>query len=198
MIFEARRIVDSQVLLDDGNCKALAVNRHAQLFKEDSVWLVGLEEPDAFRKPKRLRDSARRIVVTRDHEYRDASLLQAPHLGNKIEAGVVISPIAVVQVPGKKYERHFLPDCEFHQIFKCPPCCPTPHASLQSRRDWIAGAARYAALAAIGLLSAGLAVKHALVPAAERCPGPIDCRRCAALAACSLPAACLARRTTKG
>lgn len=80
----------------------------------------------------------------------------------------------------------------------CPPCAPTPADPPRTRRHWIADAARYAALLGLGLLSAGLVVKRAVVPAAERCPGPIDCRRCAVLAGCASPAASLARRSRKG
>jgi hypothetical protein len=74
----------------------------------------------------------------------------------------------------------------------------TPAESPSSRRDWLADAARCAALAGIGMLAGGLVVKRALIGGDERCSGPIDCRRCSALADCSLPAASRARGSGKG
>lgn len=66
------------------------------------------------------------------------------------------------------------------------------------RRQLLTGAARYAALGGLALLSGGLLVKRAGMSEEQRCRADQRCCDCAAWSRCDLPQAIESRRPSDG
>lgn len=59
-----------------------------------------------------------------------------------------------------------------------------PRERPHNRRQWLGSTLRYAAVAGISLLSAGLLMRRGADAAAGRCPAPVDCGNCSARQGC--------------
>ena len=67
-----------------------------------------------------------------------------------------------------------------------------------NRREMVRSGLRYLALGGIAVFSAGLLLRDALAPGANRCRRSPCCRGCAVLADCRLPQAATARQGNHG
>jgi hypothetical protein len=72
------------------------------------------------------------VVVASNEQGLDAGFAQLGHLRGEEQAGIVILPVAVLQVTGEQHEGDLLRNGQFNEVFQGPP------ASAADRLDWAA------------------------------------------------------------
>jgi hypothetical protein len=102
-----------------------------QLFELYRLGFPRRKYPDIVRPGDGLGDLAGRIVIAGNNEDLDPSPGQAAHPPGEIKSGIVILPIAVIQVAGNKNKCYRLVDGQVDEGVKGPPRRP---ANLGNRR----------------------------------------------------------------
>ncbi len=97
---------------------SLTVNRNPVLLRHNGLGPAGREYVYIFRWTKCFCQLARRIVVSRYDIGTNPGLLQTHHLPREKQSGVVVFPIAVIEITGQKNERDALLDRQIHQVFQ--------------------------------------------------------------------------------
>jgi len=106
-------ITAGQVVGDGSGSVALAVDGEAEFFDFDRLGVPHGEGRYVVGHSQVLRDLACGIVVARNDEDGDALLSKPCHLGGEEKPGVVVLPIAVVEIPRKQDEVDLLRGGQF-------------------------------------------------------------------------------------
>ena len=113
-----RGVAGHQVVGGGGVLEALAVQRHLERGDAKGLGAARGKHLHVVRQLQAARDFAFGVVVAVEQVYRDARLAQPPHLAHEEQAGVIVLPIAVVQIAGNHHEVHLLLDGARHQPLK--------------------------------------------------------------------------------
>ena len=129
------RIAGGEVVADRAGRKALADDGDADLVEHLLFGVISRELMDIVRQAQVAGDAAGGVVIAGDQEYRDTGTLQAVHALYKVQPGVVILPIAVIEVAGEQHEVHGFVDGQVDEIIKR---APGRAADLGDRRAFVA------------------------------------------------------------
>ena len=128
-------VVHGQVLGGGGLLEAASVQCHLQFRDGEGGGLVGWKAVHIGRQYQLARHLALGIVVAQQQVDGDARGIQASHLPGKVDAGVEVLPVAVVQVAGNDHEVHLLRDGLGDQVVEGITCC----CAEQLRRGILVG-----------------------------------------------------------
>ena len=102
------RIIRYHILLFGLIGEAASMNRHSKIFKPSGFRLFVRQHHGVAARIHRQSQLAGhvvcRVVITRDQIQTDSRFTELVHLSNEEHAGVEISPVAIVQVPGDNDE----------------------------------------------------------------------------------------------
>jgi hypothetical protein len=107
------------------------VQRHVEFRQPEGFRLAVAEHRHVVGQRQFLRHLAFGIVIAAEHECANAFLAQAPHLLTEEDAGVVVLPVAVVEVARDHEEGDFLFD---RSIDELPQRLARGVAQLRGRR----------------------------------------------------------------
>ena len=97
------------------------VDRDVEVFDAHSLRRRSVEVGDAVREHQRARDSTRRVVVAANDDHRDPASRQSRHARAEVEPGLVVAPVAVVDVAGQHNERDVLSQRQIHHVVEGDP-----------------------------------------------------------------------------
>jgi hypothetical protein len=112
------RVIARKIVRHFARGKSLAVDGHPEILQVDGFRLLVREHPHVGRQPEAFRDLAGGVVIARHDENRNVRLRQPGDLPREKEAGVVILPVAVVDIAGDHHERHLLRDGQVDDAFQ--------------------------------------------------------------------------------
>ena len=114
------RIALGEILCDCPCRKTLAVDGDTRIIQDDRFRLARGEQRDVTRQTQTLCYLAGGIMVAGNDEYRNRICMQTLHLPDKIEAGIVVPPVTVIEISGQQHESHLFVDRQLHQVIKSP------------------------------------------------------------------------------
>ncbi|EKD34352.1 MAG: hypothetical protein ACD_75C02376G0001, partial [uncultured bacterium] len=98
----SRRVACGKILGHRSGRITLAMDNHSQIVKPDRLGLLGCKKRHILRQGQVSGDLAGGIVVAGDDEDPDPGPQQASHPGSEEKTGVIVLPVAVIEIAGNK------------------------------------------------------------------------------------------------
>jgi hypothetical protein len=108
----------AQIFAHRGGREALAVHRQAQLLEHMAGRTLGGELDAMIAQRKVASDLALRVVVAADPHDARAGLAQSGHLRGEEQAGRVVAPVTVVEIPGHEQQPRVLLQAQIDQVLE--------------------------------------------------------------------------------
>ena len=128
----------NEIVANIALAEAETVQRNAMLGNM-RIALAGGKDLYAVGKTEAFCNLAFGIVVSMQHERRDTCLRQSAHLAREKEAGLVVAPVAVIEIAGDNNERDLLCDRLAHEVIKglAWPCRGPPVSAWHGIPAWL-------------------------------------------------------------
>ena len=118
-----RRIARRKVLRDGSFRETLAMDRNTQIIQYDGLGLIMAQNADILRQAQNASHLVGGVMIARDDKGGDLLVPQSPKLPRKIEPGVVIAPVAIIEVAGDHDEIDPLLYSQVDQSLESPARC---------------------------------------------------------------------------
>jgi len=117
------RIARGNVISNDTLMKSLTMDRNVELLDTQSFRFFCGKNLDVLRHPQTFGDVAFSIMISRNDQYPDPLIAKFCHFLRKEHACVVVTPVAIIEIPGDHHEFYLLRDRKMNEIFKRSASC---------------------------------------------------------------------------
>jgi hypothetical protein len=115
-------IIPCQIVQNNPRGKTLAVDGNTEMLQDAGFGFFVGKQLYIIGKIQSTSDLAGGVMVTGDHEDLDAGLPQTPHPIYEINAGIIVLPVSVIEIPNQQDKGNLLINSQFHKVIKIPPC----------------------------------------------------------------------------